>query len=328
MRSILVAMALVLFPLSPAVAQVSIQIGLPGINIGINQPVYPQLVQVPGYPVYYDPSAGSNYFFYDGLYWVYQGDSWYASDWYNGPWALVSPQYVPVFILRVPVRYYRHPPAYFRGWQPEGPPRWGERWGHDWERHHADWDRWDHASAPRPAPLPVYQREYVGDRYPQAPQQQQELRTRHYSYKPSDAEVRRVDEAQAARGRQQEQSKQQAQQQQAQQQERGKQQEQAKQQQQAQQQQAQQQERGKQQEQAKQQQQAQQQERGKQQQQAQQQQQGKQQEQAKQQQAQQQQGKQQEQAKQQQKAQPAQQQPQPEKGGQSKGQDKKQEHEQ
>jgi len=275
MRSILVAMALVLFPLSPAQAQISIQIGLPGINIGINQPVYPQLVQVPGYPVYYDPSAGSNYFFYDGLYWVYQGDNWYASDWYNGPWALVSPQFVPVFILRVPVRYYRHPPAYFRGWQPEGPPRWGEHWGHDWERHRGGWDRWDHASAPRPAPLPVYQREYSGDRYPQAPQQQQELRSRNYTYKPSDAEVRRVDEAQAAKAQQQQQ---------------GKQQEQAKQQQQAQQQQQ-----GKQQEQAKQQQKAQQQQQGKQQ--------------------------------QEQHAQPASQQKQ-DKGGESKGQDKKQEHEQ
>ena len=257
MRSILVAMALVLFPLSPAEAQISIQIGLPGINIGINQPVYPQLVQVPGYPVYYDPGAGSNYFFYDGLYWVYQGDNWYASDWYNGPWALVSPQFVPVFILRVPVRYYRHPPAYFRGWQPEGPPRWGEHWGHDWERHRGGWDRWDHASAPRPAPLPVYQREYSGDRYPQAPQQQQELRSRNYTYKPSDAEVRRVDEAQAAKAQQQQQ--------------------------------------GKQQEQAKQQQKAQQQQQGKQQ--------------------------------QEQHAQPASQQKQ-DKGGESKGQDKKQEHEQ
>ena len=236
MRTLIVVMSLLLLPLSPASAQVSIQIGLPGINIGINQPVYPQLVQVPGYPVYYDPSAGSNYFFYDGLYWVYQGDNWYASDWYNGPWALVSPQFVPVFILRVPVRYYRHPPAYFRGWQPEGPPRWGERWGHDWEREHGGWDRWDHAQAPRPAPLPVYQREYSGDRYPRAPQQQQELRTQHYSYKPSDAEVRRVDEAQAAKarqqqGHQQEQVQQQPKDKQQAQQQQGKQQEQAKQQQ-------------------------------------------------------------------------------------------------
>ena len=44
----------------------------PSINIGINVPVYPELVLVPGYPVYYDPRADWNYFFYDGLYWVYQ----------------------------------------------------------------------------------------------------------------------------------------------------------------------------------------------------------------------------------------------------------------
>lgn len=225
MRPFLVAMSLVLLPLSSAVAQVSIQIGLPGVSIGINQPVYPQLVQVPGYPVYYDPGAGSNYFFYDGLYWVYQGDNWYASDWYSGPWALVAPRYVPVFVLRVPVRYYRHPPAYFREWQPEGPPRWGERWGNDWERDHGGWDRWDRSSAPRAAPLPVYQREYSGNRYPQEQYRQQELRSKNYRYTPSDAEVRRVDEAHTAKVQQQAQ----------QQQERGKQQqEQAKQQQQAQ----------------------------------------------------------------------------------------------
>jgi hypothetical protein len=53
-----------------AVAQVSIGIGLPGVSIGINLPVYPQLVPVPGYPVYYAPQLNSNFFFYDGLYWV------------------------------------------------------------------------------------------------------------------------------------------------------------------------------------------------------------------------------------------------------------------
>ena len=89
---------------------------MPGITIGINVPVYPQLVLVPGYPVYYDPRAETNYFFYDGLYWVFQGDNWYVSSWYNGPWQLVAPVEVPLFVLRIPVRYYRHPPAYFRGW--------------------------------------------------------------------------------------------------------------------------------------------------------------------------------------------------------------------
>ena len=41
---------------------------------------------VPGYPVYYAPGLVSNYFFNDGMYWVYQDDNRYASSWHNGPW--------------------------------------------------------------------------------------------------------------------------------------------------------------------------------------------------------------------------------------------------
>lgn len=33
-------------------------------------PAYPDLVQVPGYPVYYAPRVNENLFFYDGQYWV------------------------------------------------------------------------------------------------------------------------------------------------------------------------------------------------------------------------------------------------------------------
>jgi len=73
----------------------------------------------------------SNFFFYDGMYWVYQDDDWYASSWYSGPWARVAPAVVPLFILRVPVSYYRNPPGYFHGWRPDAPPRWGEHWGRD-----------------------------------------------------------------------------------------------------------------------------------------------------------------------------------------------------
>jgi len=200
----------------PAAAQVSIQIGLPGIEIGINQPVYPQLVAVPGYPVYYDPGSSANYFFYDGMYWVFQGDNWYASSWYNGPWALVGPQYVPVFLYRIPVRYYRHPPAYFRGWSDDAPPRWGDHWGHDWERQHSGWDRWDHRSVPPPAPLPVYQRQYSGNRYP-PPEQQHELRTQNYRYQPRDEAVKQVHQAQEQARRQAPQQQEQQKQQQAQQ---------------------------------------------------------------------------------------------------------------
>ena len=88
----LMTLGLLLGSVTSAPAQVSIGIGLPGVSIGINLPAYPELVPVPGYPVYYAPRVSSNYFFYDGLYWVYQSDNWYASSWYNGPWGLVVPK--------------------------------------------------------------------------------------------------------------------------------------------------------------------------------------------------------------------------------------------
>jgi len=199
MRYLLVVVGLLSSPLNPAVAQVSIQIGLPTISIGINLPVYPQLVLVPDYPVYYAPGVDSNYFFYDGMYWVYQGDNWYVSSWYNGPWALVRPEYVPVYILRIPVRYYRQPPAYFRGWRPDAPPRWGEHWGNDWERQHGGWDKWNRQAAPPPAPLPVYQKEYSGNRYPQV-EQQRALHSEHYRYQPREATVEQAYQAHGLRG--------------------------------------------------------------------------------------------------------------------------------
>jgi hypothetical protein len=179
-----------------AVAQVSVGIGIPGVSIGINLPVYPQLVAVPGYPVYYAPHLNSNFFFYDGMYWVYQGDNWYASSWYNGPWGLVGPQYVPLYVLRIPVRYYRVPPPYFRGWKADAPPRWGEHWGDDWSQQRRGWDQWNRKSVPAPAPLPSYQRQYSGDRYPRQIEQQQALRNQNYRYQPRDPVVQQHDQAQ------------------------------------------------------------------------------------------------------------------------------------
>ena len=177
---------MLLVPMATAQAQVSVAIGLPNVNIGIHLPVYPQLVQVPNYPVYYAPRLNTNYFFYDGLYWVYQGDDWYASSWYNGPWGRVAPDGVPLFVLRIPVRYYRAPPPYFRGWRADAPPRWGEHWGNDWQQRRAGWDRWDRKLTPRPAPLPAYQRHYGGERYPRAVDRQQELHDKNYRYQPRD----------------------------------------------------------------------------------------------------------------------------------------------
>jgi len=198
LRKLIVMLSMAFLSMAPAMAQVSIGIASPGLSIGINVPVYPQLVRVPGYPVYYAPGMRSNYFFYDGMYWVYQGDNWYASTWYNGPWGLVSPEVVPLYILRVPVSYYRSPPPYFRGWQGNQPPRWGEHWGQGWTQQHSGWDRWDHRSAPAAAPLPAYQRQYSGTRYP-APQQQTAIQSQNYRYQPHDQVVQQHYQTQAAR---------------------------------------------------------------------------------------------------------------------------------
>jgi hypothetical protein len=185
----LIGLLLLMYPATYSEAQVSIGIGLPNVSIGINLPVFPELIPVPGYPVYYAPRMDANYFFYDGMYWVYQGDDWYASSWYNGPWGFVRPEAVPLFVLRIPVRYYRQPPLYFRGWASNAPPRWGQHWGHEWEQNRSGWDRWNRSAAPAPAPLPVYQRKFSGDRYPRI-EQQQTIRTQSYRYQPRDTVVR------------------------------------------------------------------------------------------------------------------------------------------
>ena len=199
MRYLVIAFWMLFASITAAEAQVTVGIGVPGVSIGINFPVYPQLVAVPGYPVYYAPQADSNYFFYDGMYWVYQQDNWYASSWYNGPWQLVNNEVVPLYVLRVPVRYYRRPPVYFNGWSSDAPPRWGDHWGNSWQQQHTGWDNWNHNSMPAIAPLPTYQRQYSGSRYPQA-QQQQQLQSQNYRYQPKDAEVQQRYQAQQTQG--------------------------------------------------------------------------------------------------------------------------------
>ncbi len=196
MRYSILALALLLGPALPARTQAQVGVGVsvgvevPGMSIGINVPAYPDLVPVPGYPVYYAPRAETNYFFYDGLYWVFVRDGWYASSWYDGPWRLVRPDRVPLYVLRVPVRYYRAPPPWFRGWAAERPPRWGQRWGRDWERRHEGWERWDRRAPPRAAPLPLYQREYAGDRYPRGMMEQHDIRAQHYRHEPRESFTR------------------------------------------------------------------------------------------------------------------------------------------
>lgn len=198
MRYVLLAMLVLLYPAISTQAQAQTQLGVSigdrGVSLGFSMSTYPTLAPIPGYPVYYDPQVDENYFFYDGLYWVYGDDNWYSSPWYNGPWDLVSPAYVPLFVLRVPVRYYRRPPSYFRGWRSDAAPRWGQHWGPAWEGRRSGWDQWDRRSVPRAAPLPTYQRNYTGSRYPRQVTQQRSIASRNYRYQPQEAASRRVHE--------------------------------------------------------------------------------------------------------------------------------------
>jgi hypothetical protein len=113
---------------TPAHAQVH-------VDIGIRLPAPPQLVVIPEVrAVQYAPAAPANIFFYSGQYWAFANGGWHLSVGYNGPWIVVSPQFVPRPILLVPVNYYRIPPGHWKQWAKHQPPRWGNEWGREWSQ--------------------------------------------------------------------------------------------------------------------------------------------------------------------------------------------------
>ncbi len=129
----LVAVALAGSPVSGQ-AQVS-------VNIGINLPAPPSFVIVPGTPVAYAPAVPANYFFYGGQYYVFTNGFWYVAPMYNGPWVVVSPAYIPLPILSVPIRYDRVPPPHWKHWRRDAPPGWDPVWGHEWKKAHKEWEK-------------------------------------------------------------------------------------------------------------------------------------------------------------------------------------------
>ena len=102
-----------------------------GVNIGTSPPpspvvvlpAPPQLVVVPGTPVYYAPGVSLNFSFYSGRFYTFHNEAWFYSTAYNGPWTFVVLEQVPRPILAVPVAYYRVPPGH---WKKNGPPPWAE----------------------------------------------------------------------------------------------------------------------------------------------------------------------------------------------------------
>jgi hypothetical protein len=178
MRKLLFALLLTLGSVAPAMA---------AVDLNLNLGAVPRMVAIPSSPVYYAPGLNTNYFFYDGLYWDFNGTDWYDSSWYNGPWELVDPLQVPSYLLQVPVSYYRAPPVFFGGWAPGAAPHWHEHWGSDWNHNRSGWDHSADGPFPR-APLPRYQRQYSGNRYPQG-DQMYALHGQQYQYQPREPMV-------------------------------------------------------------------------------------------------------------------------------------------
>jgi len=111
------------------------------VSIGINLPAPPSFVIVPGTPVAYAPAVPANYFFYGSQYYVFGNGIWHVGPTYNGPWVVVAPEYIPLPILTVPVKYYRAPPPPWKKWKREAPPHWDPAWGHEWKKAHKEYEK-------------------------------------------------------------------------------------------------------------------------------------------------------------------------------------------
>jgi hypothetical protein len=116
----LAAAAAILVTTTSATAQdVKINIGLGVPPIVLTAP--PQLMVVPGTPVYYAPDVQANLFVYKGRYYTVAHGVWSMAPAYNGPWAVIQIGKVPPPVLAVPVEYYKIPPGHLKE---KGPPPW------------------------------------------------------------------------------------------------------------------------------------------------------------------------------------------------------------
>jgi hypothetical protein len=117
---LLAAAAAMLFSGASATASdLKINIDLGGPPIVLTAP--PQLVVVPGTPVYYAPDVSANLFFYKGRYYTLASGVWSMAPAYSGPWAVIQIGQVPPPVLAVPVEYYKIPPGQLKK---KGPPPW------------------------------------------------------------------------------------------------------------------------------------------------------------------------------------------------------------
>jgi hypothetical protein len=131
---ILMTAAVCLVQAGPALADsLSIGVQTNSLSLGINIGAPPQVVIVPGTPVYQAPSLPYNYFVYRHRYYLFHEGMWLSAGHYNGPWTVIALERVPQPILVVPVNYYKVPPGHWK--QKHGPPPWAHAKGHDKKDH-------------------------------------------------------------------------------------------------------------------------------------------------------------------------------------------------
>ncbi len=82
---------------------VSVNIGVPVAPVVV--PASPEVVLIPGTPVYYVPEVSFDLFFTDGYWWTARDGRWLRARDCRGPWRSVGPRYVPRAITRVPRDY-------------------------------------------------------------------------------------------------------------------------------------------------------------------------------------------------------------------------------
>lgn len=111
----------------------SIGVQTDSVSLGINIGGPPQVVVVPGTPVYHAPSVPYNYFVYHHRYYLFHEGMWLSAGQYNGPWTVIAQERVPQPILVVPVNYYKAPPGHWK--EKHGPPPWAHARGHDKKDH-------------------------------------------------------------------------------------------------------------------------------------------------------------------------------------------------
>ena len=187
MRKSLLVVCVLLCSITSAGAQVSVGIGLPGVSIGINLPVYPQLVRSPATrsttrrrSIRTISSTTACTGSTSGTTGTRVPGTTGPGDWWHRRRCRCTSCAFPCAITdNLPCTFAAGSRMRRRAGASTGAMP-GNSVGRDGTTGTA-------ARVP-PAPLPAYQRQYSGNRYPRV-EQQQVLQSQHYRYQPQDAVV-------------------------------------------------------------------------------------------------------------------------------------------